>query len=138
MASCIFCDIVASTAPASVVYADDDVIAFMDIRPVNPGHTLVIPRAHATRLADMPEATAGPLMTVGHRIALALQHTALRADGANLFLADGEVAGQEVFHVHLHIIPRIAGDGLHLSVDYDPAPARPVLDDHAASIAANL
>jgi histidine triad (HIT) family protein len=106
----------------------------MDVLPVNPGHTLVIPRVHASRLADLPEATAGPLMAVGHRIALALQRTDMRTDGVNLFLADGEVAGQEVFHVHLHVIPRRAGDGLHLSVDYDAPPTRDVLDQQADQI----
>jgi diadenosine tetraphosphate (Ap4A) HIT family hydrolase len=135
MTDCVFCEIIAGTSPASVVHADDDVVAFMDILPVNPGHILVIPRTHATYLEDLPPATVGPLMTVAHRIALAIHKSPLRADGLNLFLADGEAAGQEVFHVHLHVIPRLVGDGLSLLVDYDPAPPRAALDDHAATIA---
>jgi hypothetical protein len=65
MPDCVFCAIVTGFAPASVVHADEDVVAFMDVLPVNPRHTLVIPRVHASRLADLPEAAAGPLMAVG-------------------------------------------------------------------------
>lgn len=135
---CIFCRIVAGSSPASIVHADDAVVAFMDILPVNPGHTLVVPRAHATSLADLPLRTTPHLMSTAHRIALAIQDSPLRSEGTNLFLADGAAAGQEVFHVHLHIIPRFTGDGLRLGIDYDSPPDRAALDEHAATITAAL
>lgn len=113
-------------------------MAFMDILLVNPGHTLVVPRAHATYLADMPATTARSLMSVAQHIAQAIRNGPLRAEGTNLFLADGEAAGQEIFHVHLHVIPRFSGDGMRLGIDYDPAPTRDVLDDQASTIRAAL
>ncbi|MBM3189190.1 MAG: HIT family protein [Chloroflexi bacterium] len=111
---CIFCDIVRGDAPASMVYRDEVCCAFMDILPVNPGHVLVIPNAHATYLADLPEETVGHLFRVGQRIAAAARQSAIRCEGVNLFLADGRAAGQEVSHVHLHVIPRFMGDGFGL------------------------
>ena len=112
--SCVFCAIVAGEAPASTVYRDDMVTAFMDIRPVNAGHVLVVPRQHMVSLLELDEETAGRMTAVGMRIAGALRASGVRFEGFNLFLADGEVAGQEVFHVHLHVIPRFAGDGFGL------------------------
>ncbi len=135
---CIFCRIVEGTAPASVVYADEAVMAFMDVRPVNVGHVLVIPRLHADRLADLPHDVGAALMPVAQRVVAAMQDSPLRAEGHNLFLADGAVAGQEVFHVHLHVIPRHRDDGMQVRVDYDRAPSRAVLDEQAASIAEGL
>lgn len=135
---CVFCRIVAQAAPASIVHADDTVVAFMDILPVNPGHTLVVPRVHTTGLGDMLEEAGAQLMRVAQRIAGAIQQGPLQAEGINLFLADGEAAGQEVFHTHLHIIPRFDQDGLTLAVDYEPPPDRSLLDQHAATIAAVL
>lgn len=114
MSTCIFCSIVARRAPASIVYEDERVMAFMDIAPVNPGHLLVVPKQHATHLAHMDEETAGHLMRIGHRLAAAVRASGVRCEGVNLFLADGEAAGQEVFHVHLHVIPRFRGDRFQL------------------------
>lgn len=111
VAPCVFCDIIRGDAPASVVYADDQVVAFMDIQPVNPGHLLVVPRAHATYLVDLDEAVGGHLFQVGMRLAQAVRQVNVRCEGVDLFLADGEAAGQEILHVHLHIIPRFTGDG---------------------------
>lgn len=132
---CIFCGIVNGSEDASIIYEDDLVVAFMDIQPVNPGHALVVPRAHASYLADTPEHIAAQLMRVATRLVSAIQDGPLRGEGTNLFLADGEAAGQEVFHVHLHVIPRFGGDNMTLRVDYDPPPNRSVLDEHAATIA---
>ena len=111
---CVFCAITAGTAEASVVHRDELVIAFMDIRPVTPGHLLVVPIEHAVGLADVARRAAARMFEVGRELALDVRRSGVRADGVNLFLADGEAAGQEVLHVHLHVIPRFEGDGLRV------------------------
>ncbi|NKY53165.1 HIT family protein [Nocardia vermiculata] len=131
----IFADIVAGRAPSSKVYEDADVLAFMDIRPMTPGHLLVIPKVAARSLAELDPVVGGKLFRVGQRLAAALRESEVACDGVNLFLADGEVAGQEVFHVHLHVIPRTSGDGFGLRYRAT-GPARADLDYLAASIAA--
>ena len=134
---CIFCDIVRGEAAASVVYRDDTVIAFMDIQPVNAGHVLVVPLEHAVSLLELDDETAGRLMAVGKRLAAAVRASDVRWDGFNLFLADGgEAAGQDVFHVHLHMFPRYKGDGfgLQLPPHYHILPEREELERVAAAI----
>ena len=111
MTSCIFCKIVEGNAPSSKVYEDDLCLAFMDIQPVNPGHVLVVPKAHSIDLSDLPAEMGGHLFQVAQRIALSMPKTNIRNEGIDFFLAHGEAAGQEVFHVHLHVIPRYSGDG---------------------------
>ena len=130
---CVFCRIAAGTAPASVAYADDTALAFLDIAPMTPGHLLVVPRRHAVGLADLDPDTGAHLFRVAQRMAAALRRTDLRCDGVNLFLAAGAAAFQEVFHVHLHVIPRWKGDGLKLS-GKPGRPSRPDLDRHAADL----
>ena len=134
--SCVFCDIVRGETPASLVYADDQVMAFMDIQPVNPGHLLVVPRDHATYLADLDGGTGGRMFQVAAILASATRRSGVRCEGVNLFLADGRAAGQEVFHVHLHVIPRFEGDGfgLRFGPDYFRRPGRAGLDEIAAGI----
>jgi histidine triad (HIT) family protein len=90
----------------------------MDIAPVTDGHCLVIPKAHSTGLDDMEPATAARVMTVAQRLSAALKQSDLRCEGVNLFFADGEAAFQEVFHSHLHVIPRFAGDGFKVSAEW--------------------
>ncbi len=140
MSDCVFCRILAGELPASFVYRDEHCAAFMDIRPVNPGHVLVIPIRHAAYLADTDAATAGRMMQLAHRLAAALRASGLRCEGVNLFLADGEVAMQEVFHVHLHVLPRFAGDGfgLRFGPHYGQRPPREDLDAAAAKIRRGL
>lgn len=111
---CVFCAILAGRAEASVVYEDPSTLAFLDINPMVPGHTLVIPKTHRPNLAGLDSAQMAALIQVGNRIASAMRLSALRCEGVNLFLADGAAAGQEVMHVHLHVIPRFAGDGFGL------------------------
>ncbi len=132
-ADCVFCAIIAGRLPSSPLYADDLVLAFLDIRPVNTGHLLVVPRAHAADLADLPEPTGSAMFAAAHRLAKALRASGLRCDGINLFLADGAVAGQEVDHVHMHVIPRFAEDGFKLSVRW-LSPDRAELDATAGRI----
>jgi diadenosine tetraphosphate (Ap4A) HIT family hydrolase len=112
----------------------------MDIRPINPGHLLVIPILHATFLADLQPDIGRSIFGVAHRLAGAVRRSGLRAEGINLFLADSEVAGQEVFHVHLHVIPRFAGDGfgLRFPASYGQHPVREELDATATRIKTGL
>lgn len=86
--------------------------AFMDVQPVNAGHVLVMPNDHAASPATLPENDGSALFETAREIAAALYRSRLRCEGVNLRLADGEVAGQEVPHVHLHVIPRFEGDGV--------------------------
>ncbi len=134
--SCIFCAIINGQAPASFVYQDELVVAFMDIRPVTPGHLLVVPRAHHVGLSDIDPPTASRMFTAAQGLASALRKSGIRCEGINLFYADGPAAGQEVFHAHLHVLPRHAGDGFRLAIDYGPAPTREDLDEAAALIRA--
>jgi histidine triad (HIT) family protein len=112
--TCIFCQILLGEMPGTFVYRGLTCAAFMDIQPINPGHVLVVPTRHAAHLAELDASTAGELMQVGQRVAAALRRSGLPCEGVNLFLADGEAAGQEVFHVHLHVFPRFEGDGFGL------------------------
>lgn len=136
--SCVFCRIVAGTAPASRVYEDERTLAFMDIRPVTPGHLLVVPKAHAVGLADLPEADGAAVMQTAMRCAAALRTSTIDTEGINLFLADGVAAGQVVFHVHLHVLPRFGGDGFGLDIRYGLPPQREALDEQAAQLASLL
>jgi histidine triad (HIT) family protein len=138
--SCVFCEILQGDAPASVVYEDERVMAFMDIQPVNPGHLLVVPRIHARDLASVEPEAGGWLFRVAMRLAEALRRSGLRCEGVNLFLADGAAAGQEVFHVHLHVIPRFLGDGFgfRFGPDYDQPPSRAQLAQVAAAVSRAL
>jgi histidine triad (HIT) family protein len=133
---CVFCELVAGKLPISVVDETENVLALMDIQPVNPGHVLIIPKLHAPYLADLNSTLGGHIFAMGMRVAAALRTCGVRCEGVNLFLADGEAAGQEVFHVHLHVFPRFAGDGfgLKFSPKYFVLPPRSVLDDIAREI----
>jgi histidine triad (HIT) family protein len=136
---CIFCEIAARRAPASVVYEDDETLAFMDIHPVNPGHLLVIPKAHYRNIFDCPAELAGKLFAVGAKLAGPLRATT-HSEGMNLMMANEPVAGQDVFHIHLHLLPRQAGDGFgfRLPPGGFRNPTRASLDDLAAAIKAHL
>jgi histidine triad (HIT) family protein len=132
---CPFCSLARGAVQASVVHEDDRTVAFMDIQPLVRGHLLVVPRRHATHLADLDPEDGAHLFRVGQLAASALRASALRCEGVNFFLADGEAAGQDVFHVHLHVIPRHDGDGfgLRLPPDYSIKP-RADLDDAAYAL----
>ncbi|MFM9035125.1 MAG: HIT family protein [Mycobacterium sp.] len=108
--SCVFCQIVAGTAPAVRVYEDDTVLGFLDIRPFTRGHTLVIPKEHSVDLTDTPAPALAAMLAVGQRIARATRASGLAATGNNVAINDGKSAFQSVFHIHLHVIPRRDGD----------------------------
>jgi histidine triad (HIT) family protein len=136
MNPCIFCDILAGLKPAKFVHRDDLCAAFMDTHPVNPGHVLVVPIRHAVMLSELDEETAGHLLKVAQRVDIAIRSSGIQCDGVNLYLADGRTAGQEVMHVHLHVIPRFSGDGHHLrfSPAYFLRPSADELEKNAESI----
>ncbi|MFV8050293.1 HIT family protein [Mycobacterium sp. 48b] len=110
--SCVFCAIVAGEAPAIRIYEDDDYLGILDIRPFTRGHTLVIPKQHTLDLTDTPAETVAEMARIGQRIARAARLSGLHADGNNIVINDGKAAFQSVFHIHLHVVPRQAGDKL--------------------------
>ena len=108
---CIFCRIIAGELPSAPVLESPEVVAFMDLRQPQPGHVLVVPRAHYARLAELPPDLAAAMTRAALRLTAAVYRT-LAPAGVNLTLADGRAAGQEIMHVHLHIRPRAPGDGV--------------------------
>ncbi len=129
MAECIFCSIIDGSAPAAIVYEDDRVVAFLDLFPVHAGHTLVVPRQHVEDLVASTSAVAGHLMQVAKRLAPRIVR-AVGAAGFNVWTANGKVAGQGVFHCHLHILPRFEDDsfGLRFPKSYPQEAERGELD----------
>lgn len=125
---CVFCKIARGDAPATILYADDTVVVFLDINPVTPGHMLVVPLAHLPALADLDHRLGAHLFNVARRMADGLRESGLRCDGVNLFYADGKAAFQEVFHAHLHVFPRYEGDGFRLVADWEARPSRNELE----------
>jgi diadenosine tetraphosphate (Ap4A) HIT family hydrolase len=135
MSECLFCSVTSGQAEVSIVHEDKRTVTFMDIKPVVRGHMLVVPRKHAAFLADLAEEDGAQLFRVGQLAAAALRSSTIRCEGVNFFLADGEAAGQEIFHVHLHVFPRFVGDGfgLRFPPDYSVSP-RTELDQAAANL----
>lgn len=132
---CVFCAIRDGREAASVVHEDELALVFRDLYPINEGHLLVVPKAHATELAELDPATGGPLFRLAQESAARLRESGIRCEGVNLFLADGTAAGQDVFHVHLHVLPRFAGDNFAVEVPRGfGAPERAQLDTLAARI----
>lgn len=114
MEDCIFCKIVRGEVPSHKIWEDDRVLAFLDIQPINRGHVLIIPKEHSQLISGVADEVLGNMMKSAKKIDEALRDSELNPQGVNLFLADGEVAGQEVPHAHLHIIPRFKEDGFGL------------------------
>jgi histidine triad (HIT) family protein len=110
---CIFCEIVENKIPAYRVYENDISLAFLDIAPVNPGHTLVIPKKHYANLEEIPEEELKELMMAVKKVALMLKNN-FGVLGYNLSVNNDPVAGQEIAHLHFHLIPRKEDDGLKL------------------------
>ena len=100
------------------MHADEHVVAFLDIEPITQGHLLVVPRAHADSLEALNEELGARVFQLGHRLARALYRSGLPCEGVNMFLADGRAAFQEVFHVHLHVLPRTPGDGFRIDANW--------------------
>ena len=133
----MFCEVIRAEAPASFAYQDDTVVAIMDIQPITQGHMLVVPREHAVLMSDLNETVAMRTFRVARKLASVVRRT-LGASGVNLFVADGEVAFQDVPHFHVHVIPRYPNDGFGLTFPhtYEHPPARAQLDAIASAIRA--
>lgn len=110
MADCIFCAIVAGDIPSRQVYADSNAVAFLDVAPFTDGHTLVVPRRHVDDLLADPSVLSELAPAISATATLLIDR--LGADGLNLFQSSGAAAGQEVFHLHVHLVPRTAGDAV--------------------------
>jgi histidine triad (HIT) family protein len=130
VAGCIFCAIVAGDAPARVVHEGPRTLAFLDINPATHGHALVVPKAHATDLLDASPEDLEAVAGVAQRLARAAVDV-LGADGVNLLQSTGAAAFQTVFHLHVHVVPRYEGDGIHLP--WIPTPGDPDEIDAAAA-----
>jgi histidine triad (HIT) family protein len=129
---CVFCAIVAGEAPASVLWRDDETVAFLDVNPWVPGHALVVPRRHEPELYGLRDEESAAVMRTAVAVAERLR-TALQPDGVNLFHATGRAAFQTVFHFHIHVLPRRTDDGIVLPITPRPAD-RDDLDALAARI----
>ena len=134
--NCVFCKILSGEYECSEIYKDESVVAFLDIQPINPGHILVIPREHVSSLDDLDENLGAKLFQVGQKVSKAIRESEVKREGINFLLADGEAAGQEVWHTHLHITPRYSGDGFELkhSEKYYQKPTRDELNKVARII----
>jgi len=107
---CLFCSIIAGTIPVQRVYEDTDTLAFLDVHPVNPGHLLVIPKEHVADIRDVSDTALTAVMRTVKKMANLLT-TSLHIEGVNVMQNSGRDAGQVVFHLHVHVIPRTSGDG---------------------------
>ena len=134
--SCLFCRLIAGEIPSARVYEDAHTVAFMDIGQVNPGHVLVAPKRHAATLLDARPEDAAALMQAAQRVAQAVQG-AFAPDGIMLLQANGAAAGQTVGHLHLHVVPRHADDGIAFTWPR-PCPAPEVLAGYAERLRAAL
>ena len=136
---CAFCDLIHGAGEVSVCYEDADALAFMDIQPVNAGHVLVVPRQHFESLLDIPQDLAMHLFEVAMRIGPVVRKVS-GAQGMNIVVNSGRAAGQDVFHYHVHLIPRKVGDGFDIPLPFggSPMPDRTQLDACAVRIISAL
>lgn len=137
---CIFCAIVDGRAAAAIVYRDQHVTAFLDLFPVVQGHLLIVPNRHAKGLTELDADAASQMIAVAQRLAAAVRTSPMPCEGINLFMAEGPVAGQTVFHCHLHLLPRHGDDGFHVGGSFLNRldPGRDNLDALAASLRSAL
>jgi len=135
-ADCIFCAIVDGRAEAAIVYRDPYVTAFLDLFPVVRGHMLIVPNKHAKGLTELDEVAGARMISVAQRLAAAVRNSDMPCEGMNLFMAEGPVAGQTVFHCHLHVLPRHSEDGFHVGGSFLQRlnPGRRDLEALAASL----
>ena len=136
MADCVFCRIMAKQVPASVVFEDEQTLAFMDLGQVNPGHVLVAAKAHAENVYALDDTQAGAVFRSVARVARAIRD-AFAPQGLSVYQANGKAAGQTVFHFHVHLVPRYEDDGMNLTWPVKN-PARDKLEEYAAKVRASL
>jgi histidine triad (HIT) family protein len=132
MTDCVFCDIVAGDAPAYRLHETDRTLAFLDIEPLNPGHALVVPKPHRETLTEMDGDLVADTFRSARTVAEAIE-AAVDPDGLNLLQANGEAAGQEVFHAHVHVLPRYEEDDVEVSW-----PAEALSDGDAEGVAEKI
>ena len=116
---CIFCKILAGEIPSTTVYEDDSFKAILDVNPAARGHVIILPKIHAANLYELPDEVASKIMVVAKKIAIALKET-YHCDGINVLQNNGEASGQTVFHLHVHVIPRFAGDTDTINIGWKP------------------
>jgi len=109
--NCIFCKIAAGQIPSATVYEDDDFRAILDIAPAHKGHTIILPKKHADNIFSLDDEVAAKVFPVAKKVAQAVKDT-LGCDGVNILQNNGTAAGQSVFHLHVHVVPRYEGDGI--------------------------
>ena len=136
MNDCVFCKIVGGQIPSTRVFEDEHTLAFMDIGQVNPGHVLVAVKKHAANLYALDEAQTAAVARTSVRVARAIE-AAFKPEGLSVYQANGKAAGQTVFHYHVHLLPRHAGDGMELTWPVKNPP-RETLEGYAAKIRATL
>jgi len=136
MTDCIFCKIVAGQIPSTRVFEDEHTLAFMDIGQVNPGHVLVAVKKHADNLYALDDAQAAAVARASTRVARAIRE-AFKPEGLSVYQANGKAAGQTVFHYHVHLLPRHAGDGMEFTWPVKNPP-REMLEGYAAKIRMQL
>ena len=136
MSDCIFCKLVAGQIPSTRVYEDEHTLAFMDIGHVNPGHVLVAVKKHAANIFELEQGQSEAVARACRKIAHALKK-AFEPEGLSVYQANGKAAGQTVFHYHVHVLPRHAGDGMDL-VWPVKNPPREQLEAYAAKIREKL
>jgi histidine triad (HIT) family protein len=139
-AECVICKLLAGELEVSMVHRDKLCSVFMDINPVNRGHVLVVPNRHTAEVTGLTEAESARIFVLAQHVNAALRKSGVKCEGINFFVADGEAAGQEVFHVHLHIFPRFKKDGFRLVLPpgCGKQPSRKKLDETAALIKKHL
>jgi diadenosine tetraphosphate (Ap4A) HIT family hydrolase len=128
MPVCPFCALIAGKAETSELHRDERAIVFMDIQPTNPAHVLVVPIEHCARLSDLEPETGAHLFQLAQGVVSAIYRSSLSYEACNLHLSDGELAGQEVMHLHLHVVPRAKGDGIRFGGGQRRRPDRADLD----------
>jgi histidine triad (HIT) family protein len=146
VATCIFCEIVAGRAPASLIHAGERVLAFLDIHPWKRGHALIVPRRHAVRVGELDEADRAALGRATWAVAAAVRASGVPCDDVNVLLNDGPAANQTVGHVHVHVVPRTRGDSLrvisrvlrHVAIPLRRPAPRAELDEVAVRIGTSL
>lgn len=135
--NCIFCKILADEIPSAVVYEDEDFRAILDVNPAARGHVLILPKKHAANIFDLPDEEASKIFVVAKKIAAAVKKT-YHCDGVNILQNNGEAAGQTVFHLHVHVIPRFEGDTDHVNIGWKPGDTPKDLAQIAEEIKNNL
>lgn len=108
---CLFCKIIAGEIPSYTVFEDEFTFAFLDINPIAAGHTLVLPKVHVTKLAELEGDDLAGWTAALQKVAAGVE-SALEPEGLNIFINQGEVAGQVISHLHVHVVPRVSGDGV--------------------------